>query len=268
MDEKSEKNIPKIIKEFYNYYHFTPTEADSYEEVVELEKMTHYLYLGKNMKSLPFWYKSTDSGQPWFFFWITNVFDLLSPTKFKLPPKEATKIINYLRACQHPDGGFSGAPYMEPHVASTYAAFCTITYLGIEEAYSIVDREKLLQHLSKLKHNTNTVIPPSSECSNSRTTQPGGVEICYNGENDLRAVYCLLVIADICNFIDNKELREGIGDFVASCQTYEGGISCIPFGEAHAGYTYCGLASLLFLNEVHKIEIGRASCRERVSSHV
>ena len=75
---------------------------------------------------------------------------------------------------------------------------------------------------------------------------------------DMRGSYCCLVVADICNLIEgNDELTRGMGDFISSCQTYEGGIACAPFGEAHGGYTFCGLASLILLNEQHKLDLAR-----------
>lgn len=65
----------------------------------------------------------------------------------------------------------------------------------------------------------------------------------------MRGVYCALVIADILNILeDNEELTRGMVDFIVKCQTYEGGIACAPFGEAHGGYTFCALASLILLN--------------------
>lgn len=71
----------------------------------------------------------------------------------------------------------------------------------------------------------------------------------------MRGSYCALVTADILNLIENnEELTRGMGDFIASCQTYEGGIACSPYGEAHGGYTFCGLAALILLNEQHKID--------------
>lgn len=73
----------------------------------------------------------------------------------------------------------------------------------------------------------------------------------------MRGVYCAMVIADILNIKDDSELTNSIGDFVASCQTYEGGISCVPFGEAHGGYTFCGLAALILLGESDKINLDR-----------
>lgn len=70
-----------------------------------------------------------------------------------------------------------------------------------------------------------------------------------NGEMDMRGVYCSLVVADILDILeDNVELTRGMADFIVSCQTYEGGIACAPYGEAHGGYTFCGLSALLLLN--------------------
>ena len=33
------------------------------------------------------------------------------------------------------------------------------------------------------------------------------------------------------------------------CQTYEGGFGATPGNEAHGGYTFCGLAALLFMGK-------------------
>ena len=48
-----------------------------------------------------------------------------------------------------------------------------------------------------------------------------------------------------------------MGDFIASCQTYEGGITCIPFGESHGGYTFCALGAVVILGEEHKLDLNR-----------
>lgn len=77
-----------------------------------------------------------------------------------------------------------------------------------------------------------------------------------NGEMDMRGSYCALVCADVCDLIEgNEELTRGMGDFIASCQTYEGGIACGPFGEAHGGYTFCGLAAMILLGEQDKLDL-------------
>ncbi|KFK33122.1 hypothetical protein AALP_AA6G333700 [Arabis alpina] len=42
---------------------------------------------------------------------------------------------------------------------------------------------------------------------------------------------------------------------LSSCQTYEGGIAGEPGSEAHGGYTYCGLATMILINEVHRLDL-------------
>lgn len=86
----------------------------------------------------------------------------------------------------------------------------------------------------------------------------------------MRGIYCLLVVATMLNLL-TPELVRGLREFVVSCQTYEGGFSAAsqpyfsasppslgnllssprpPLGEAHGGYTYCALASLILLETV------------------
>lgn len=89
-------------------------------------------------------------------------------------------------------------------------------------------------------------------------TLPGAMAIHENGEMDMRGAYCGLVVADILNILEgNPDLTQGIGDFISTCQTYEGGISCAPYGEAHGGYTFCGLAAMLLLGEEDKVDLNR-----------
>jgi protein farnesyltransferase subunit beta len=67
-----------------------------------------------------------------------------------------------------------------------------------------------------------------------------------DGEIDVRATYCVAVVASLLRLgID----RRSASDYVASCQTYEGGFGGEPFSEAHGGYTFCALAALILLQE-------------------
>lgn len=40
-----------------------------------------------------------------------------------------------------------------------------------------------------------------------------------------------------------------------SCQTYEGGIAGEPGSEAHGGYTFCGLAAMILINEANRLDL-------------
>ena len=110
------------------------------------------------------------------------------------------------------------------------------------------------------------------KCVEINTAQIGGFEIHVNGENDLRACYCALVVADILNILSQENaqiLKYRLAAFIASCQTYEGGIffiiflffggfSCVPYGEAHGGYTYCAIAALVMLDRVEVVDLQSA----------
>jgi protein farnesyltransferase subunit beta len=75
-----------------------------------------------------------------------------------------------------------------------------------------------------------------------------------SGEIDVRGCYTALSAAKLTNILD-KELAEGVSDYIYNCQTYEGGISAYPGNEAHGGYAFCGLAALMILKEHDKIDI-------------
>ena len=86
----------------------------------------------------------------------------------------------------------------------------------------------------------------------------GSFLVSHDAEIDVRGLYCLLVSATLLNLL-TPELLEGVPEFIASCQSYEGGFSSssMPYfddvrtsnlprpslGEAHGGYTFSCLAS-------------------------
>jgi len=75
-----------------------------------------------------------------------------------------------------------------------------------------------------------------------------------DGECDVRGVYTALAVASLTNILDD-ELRRGAAEWVASCQTYEGGIGATPGEEAHGGYTFCGLAAMVLLDSVEMLRL-------------
>ena len=66
------------------------------------------------------------------------------------------KCCAYLRRCWNDEeGGFAGAPGLQVHIASNYAAMLAIVNIGTEEAYSIVDISKMKACLLRLKNNSD-----------------------------------------------------------------------------------------------------------------
>lgn len=71
-----------------------------------------------------------------------------------------------------------------------------------------------------------------------------------------RSSYCALVIASLLNIL-TPELTAGTAEWLARCQTYEGGVAAVPGTEAHGGYTYCALAALDILGGVDMLDMAR-----------
>jgi len=75
-----------------------------------------------------------------------------------------------------------------------------------------------------------------------------------DGEVDVRGTYCALSVARMLNLL-TPELTAGAAEYIARCQTYEGGIGAYPGNEAHGGYTFCGLAAMVIMNKLDMLNI-------------
>ena len=84
----------------------------------------------------------------------------------------------------------------------------------------------------------------------------GSFRMHVDGEVDVRGAYCAISVAKLVNLPEEvqQKLFENTGDWIASCQTYEGGFGGAPDLEAHGGYSFCGIAGLALLNEAHKCD--------------
>ncbi|XP_017389325.1 protein farnesyltransferase subunit beta [Cebus imitator] len=168
-----------------------------------------------------------DASRPWLCYWILHSLELLDEP---IPQIVATDVCQFLELCQSPEGGFGGGPGQYPHLAPTYAAVNALCIIGTEEAYDVINREKLLQYLYSLK-------------------QPDGSFLMHvGGEVDVRSAYCAASVASLTNII-TPDLFEGTAEWIARCQNWEGGIGGVPGMEAHGGYTFCGLAALVILKK-------------------
>lgn len=250
MDENLSESLDAlrgIIKEFYDLAEYEPKKAREYNQMdlCSLDKGTHAQFALNNMLALNRGYQSVDSGQPWLPYWLTNILEVTSTPLDDLPKvmkEKLTKYLNYLHNFE--EGGFRGARSFQSHVASTYAAIMAIVNIGSKSAYDILrgKKELMREFLKSVFTKEPQIQSQDLKASEIKVGEKGAYILHENGEYDLRGCYCALVVADILGLLPDEDLTEGMGDFIASCQTYEGGIACNPFGEAHAGYTYCGLA--------------------------
>ncbi|KAG2600524.1 hypothetical protein PVAP13_5KG524800 [Panicum virgatum] len=171
--------------------------------------------------------------RPWLCYWMVHPLALLDEV---LDDDLEDDIVDFLARCQDKDGGYGGGPGQLPHLATTYAAVNTLVTIGSKRALSSINRDNLYKFMLRMKD------------------ESGAFRMHDGGEIDVRASYTAISVASLVNILD-VELAKGVGDYIARCQTYEGGIAGEPHAEAHGGYTFCGLAALILLNEAEKLDL-------------
>ncbi|XP_011137392.2 protein farnesyltransferase subunit beta [Harpegnathos saltator] len=194
-----------------------------------LIKQRHISFLKKSINNLSGAYECLDCSKPWLCYWILHSLEILGE---RLGDEEYSKIAGFLAKCQSPEGGFGGGPGQYPHLASTYAAINALCTIGTQEAYNVIDRKNLRQFLMSLRG------------------EDGSFCMHANGEIDMRGAYCALVSAKLTN-VYTPDMFRGTEEWIAKCQTWEGGFGGCPGMEAHGGYAYCGLAALVLLGKTY-----------------
>jgi protein farnesyltransferase subunit beta len=229
---KEQSETEDLIEKYFKVYRLAPEHNF---KTIKLSRDFHILYLLNGLKGLPSAFESLDASQPWLIYWIVHALDMLNALD-QIPIETIDKIVDYLgNQCQNrKSGGFGGGPYQLSHLAATYAAvnaLCVINpYTSVKNsALDVIDRDLLYKFLLSLKDR-----------------ESGGFHMHHSGELDIRGCYTALAVATLLN-ICTDELIDGVKRYVINSQTYEGGIGSYPGNEAHGGYAFCGLASLILI---------------------
>ncbi|XP_021719103.1 protein farnesyltransferase subunit beta-like [Chenopodium quinoa] len=241
MDAAPEANVTVTMREqgmveskvFSIYQHFNDLPRRAQTVMMEIASDKHAEYLTNGLKWLPASFCVLDANRPWLCYWILHSLALLGES---FDDNLEHDVVAFLSQCQDPHGGYGGGPGQMPHLATTYASVNSLITLGGRSALSSIDRDRLYAFLQRMK-------------------DPGGsFRMHEKGEIDVRACYTAISVASILNILDH-ELVQNVGDYIMSCQTYEGGIAGEPGSEAHGGYTFCGLATMILINEVHRLDL-------------
>lgn len=193
-----------------------------------------YLRRGLN-EDLSEQFSSLDSSRAWIIYWATHGLHVLG--KSQVVSALEVRIISTLKSFWDvKTGGFGGGPNQIAHLAATYAAVNALVDLSSPQALSIIERKKLYLWLMSLKQDDGSFL------------------MHIDGEFDVRGVYCALSVSFLCQ-IQTEELTKNCESWILSCQTYEGGFSGVPGGEAHGGYSFCAIAALSLLGSLHKCNL-------------
>ncbi|MCQ2817197.1 MAG: protein farnesyltransferase subunit beta [archaeon] len=277
--DKDQKETETAVLKFLKKANFNINDSENFNgEEAEYLRELHFNYIRRHLHSLPHYYKSSDTGMPWFAYWILNVLEM-TKGEYEIDYNTKLQIVNFLKQLQDPEGGFRGMPRGISHLVSTYAAVMAIVNLGIEEGYKIINIPKMKQYLLRMKNNNFKINQNPSfvdkngiylvtrekenNCSNLLSTYPGAFSNHDNGESDLRSTFCAISVASMLNLLDNDEnnplndgeITKGVAEHIKKCQTYEGGFGPEPFCEGHGGYSYCAIATLVLLKRLNIIDI-------------
>ncbi|KAL3526424.1 hypothetical protein ACH5RR_011080 [Cinchona calisaya] len=217
----------------YLYAFFSSLPPNAQSALLEIRRDNHLQYLTHGLRQLGPSFSVLDANRPWICYWILHSIALLGDS---VDAELENNTIEFLRRCQDPDGGYGGGPGQMPHLATTYAAVNSLITLGGHRSLSSINRLKLRTFLLRMKDAS------------------GGFRMHDGGEVDVRACYTAISAASVLNILDN-DLVQNVGDYILSCRTYEGGIAGEPGSEAHGGYTFCGLAAMILINEVHRLDL-------------
>ncbi|KAJ9255902.1 hypothetical protein DTO195F2_6106 [Paecilomyces variotii] len=207
--------------------------------VPALQKDDHIEYLYDSLEDYPSNFVGIDSSRPWMAYWALAGLSLLGEdvTKYR------ERVITTFTPMQNATGGFGGGHGQLSHCASSYAAVLCLAMVGGEDAFSIIDREAMWRWLGDVK-------------------QPdGGFQMSVGGEEDVRGAYCAMVVISLLDLplelppeaaarqAGLDTFLSGLPEYLARCQTFEGGISGSPGTEAHGAYAFCVLACLCILGK-------------------
>lgn len=221
------------IERFYDRYEQLAAMDPSLPKLMRTE---HARHLELAIERLSTGYECLDSSRPWLVYWILNAASVLG---VKFTDSLQNRIVDFLIKCRSSDGGFGGGPGQDPHLAPTYAAVNALCIIGTEKALNAINRRTLKKFLWAVRE-------PS-----------GAFRMHVGGELDVRGAYCAISSAKLAAFSQDEEskLFEGTVNWIAECQTYEGGFGGAPDLEAHGGYSFCAAAALAILGGEEKCDL-------------
>ncbi|CAG8957238.1 hypothetical protein HYFRA_00009440 [Hymenoscyphus fraxineus] len=211
--------------------------------VPNLDRKRHIPFLHKTLARLPAGYVAADASRPWMFYWALNGLRTMGEDISDY----RERVISTISPIQNSTGGFGGGNGQASHLAPTYAIILSLALVGGKEALEVIDRKAMWKWLGALKQ------------------KDGSFQMSVGGEVDMRGAYCATVIISLLDLPlelpkdssawspEHTSFLTGLPEWVARCQTFEGGFSSRPDAEAHGAYAFCALGCLCIIGDPHVV---------------
>ncbi|XP_011298669.1 geranylgeranyl transferase type-1 subunit beta [Fopius arisanus] len=208
----------------------------------ELDTMRHAQYFKRITQIMPWQMASYDSIRMLFGFFAISGLDLLNSLKilkeedrlgavewiYRLQVKEAGGRSGFQASTMLPD---EPSEYLCGHLSMTYTALATLLTLG--DDLSRVDKKSIIEGIRS--------------CQN-----PDGcfIAMITGSESDMRFLYSACCICAILDDWSGFNKDRAI-DYIIKSISYDGAMGQGPGLESHGGSTFCAVASLYLMNELH-----------------
>ncbi|KAK9235638.1 terpenoid cyclases/protein prenyltransferase alpha-alpha toroid [Lipomyces kononenkoae] len=147
-------------------------------------------------------------------------------------PREG--VIDYVKSCQHPNGGFGAHPGHDPHLLYTLYA---IQILFIQDALDVVDADVVARFVTALQ---------DPETGTVRGDLTGD-------EVDTRFVYSAMQCLSILGKLHELDVAKAV-EYIDQCKNYDGGYGFNPGAESHAGGIFTSLGALAIANRLDLVD--------------
>lgn len=207
-------------------------------------KKKHAKYFQRLLRVMPSGYAEYDSVRLLTAFFAISGLDILNSLS-ELSEEIKLNAINWIYSLQvcgaGSRSGFQAsttipkeAPkYQYGHLTMTYTGLATLLILG--DDLNRVDRKSIIEGVNA--------------CQNPNGSFTAMVVGC---ESDMRFLYCACCISAILDDWSGVDKPKAI-DYIMKSISYDGGIGQAPGLESHGGSTFCAVASLNLMNELHNV---------------
>ncbi|XP_032230264.2 geranylgeranyl transferase type-2 subunit beta-like isoform X1 [Nematostella vectensis] len=151
----------------------------------------------------------------------------------KLDMMNREEAIDFVKSCQHDDGGFGASVSHDPHLLYTLSA---VQILFLYDAIDAVDVPSIVQYVKKLQQ------------------EDGSFAGDKWGEIDTRFSFCAIACLQLLDRLDAINVDKAV-EYVVDCMNFDGGFGCRPGSESHAGQIYCCLGALSITHSLHHVNV-------------
>ncbi|CAE1312175.1 RABGGTB [Acanthosepion pharaonis] len=151
----------------------------------------------------------------------------------KLDKVDKQEVLDFVKKCQHENGGFAASLGHDPHLLYTLSA---IQILSLYDAVDCINSDKVVEYIKGLQQEDGSFVGDKW------------------GEVDSKFSFCAVATLILLGKLDAIDV-EKTAEFVLSCMNFDGGFGSRPDSESHSGQIYCCVGFLAITGRLHHVNV-------------